>query len=189
MFEKMNEQRKKIIISEIQYWKQKKLLPAHYCDFLIALYARGNESEDELEITQSVLEKEKKRQGRIIGTLLILGVILSAGIFVFDKYPILMLGLSGMILMVFLLYPILNPIIRKSAILPFIYISSAMLLLSMSLKLWNVFFSDQSMLLVGLLILNCILWLFAGRFLKLLYFTLSGAIGILLITLFLITQF
>ena len=185
----MNEQRKKIIISEISYWKQKKLLPAHYCDFLIALYAQGNESEEDVEITESVLEKEKKRQSRIIGTLLLFTAILSVGIFMFDQYPILMLGSSGMILLVFLLYPIFNPAIRKSAILPFIYISSAMLLLAISLKIWTVFFSEQSMLLVGLLILNCALWLFAGRLLKLLYFTLSGAVGIILIIAFLIIQF
>ena len=185
----MNEQRKKIIISEINYWKQKKLLPAHYCDFLIALYAKGNGDEEDLNITKSVLEKEKKRQRGIVGALLLLVAILSVGLFVFDQYPILMVGLSGMILLVFLLYPIFKPTIRKSAILPFIYISSAILLLAMSLKIGRVFFSDQSMLLVSLLILNCILWLFAGRFLKLLYFTLSGAVGIILIVAFLIFQF
>lgn len=185
----MNEQRKKIIITEINYWKQKKLLPAHYCDFLIALYARGNENEEDVKITESVLDKEKKRQHRIIGALLLFVAILSIGLFMFDQYPILTLGLSGMILLLFLLYPIFNPVIRKSAILPFIYISSAMLLLAMSLKIWIVFFSNQSMLLVGLLLLNCTLWLFAGRFLKLLYFTLSGVVGIILITIFLIAQF
>ena len=41
----MNPQRKRMIISEIKYWKQNKLLPAHYCDFLITLYAKGRGSE------------------------------------------------------------------------------------------------------------------------------------------------
>ncbi len=39
----MNDRKKTLIISEIKYWKQNKLLPAHYCDFLIALYAQGEE--------------------------------------------------------------------------------------------------------------------------------------------------
>ena len=39
----MNPQRKRMIISEIKYWKQNKLLPEHYCDFLITLYAQGED--------------------------------------------------------------------------------------------------------------------------------------------------
>ena len=37
------------------------------------------------------------------------------------------------------------------------------------------------MLLIGLLMLNCVLWIFAGRRLQLLYFTISGVAGLLLI--------
>src|SRR4051812_44543873 len=37
----MDENRKQIIIKEIGYWKNNKLLPEHYCDFLMALYTEG----------------------------------------------------------------------------------------------------------------------------------------------------
>jgi hypothetical protein len=37
----MNEQRKKIITSEIEYWRRNNLLPSHYCDFLLNLYTEG----------------------------------------------------------------------------------------------------------------------------------------------------
>lgn len=58
----MNQQRKRIIISEIKYWKHNKLLPAHYCDFLITLYAQGEEgNQQEVKISESILVKEKRR--------------------------------------------------------------------------------------------------------------------------------
>ncbi|BAU27273.1 hypothetical protein DFP93_11335 [Aneurinibacillus soli] len=37
----MNEQKKKIIIGEIEYWRRTHLLPGKYCDFLLNLYTEG----------------------------------------------------------------------------------------------------------------------------------------------------
>ena len=37
----MSNQRKQIILNEITFWKQNKLLPEHYCDFLMTLYTEG----------------------------------------------------------------------------------------------------------------------------------------------------
>lgn len=37
-------QKTKIILQEIQHWKKNKLLPEHYCDFLITLYTEGSEN-------------------------------------------------------------------------------------------------------------------------------------------------
>ncbi len=185
----MNDHRKKIIISEIKYWKKNKLLPAHYCDFLITLYARGNEmDEEDGKVSTSILSKEKKKKNVLIIICLLLAFVLSVGLFMFEKYPSLLLGFTGIILSALLLYPVFNQSIKKSSALPFIYISSAMILLAMSFKLWTTFFYEVPMLLLGLLILNCVLWLFAGRKLKLLYFTLSGAVGIVFIIGFLIYQ-
>lgn len=184
----MNEHRKKIIISEIKYWKQKKLLPAHYCDFLIALYARGGEEEEEVKETSSFLSGKKKRENRMI-MMLFLFVVSFSVLLLLDIYPVLMLGLSGLFLLISLLYPIFRPAIRKSTVFPFIYIASALLLLAMSFKLWATFFGEQPLLLMGLLILNCMIWVVMGRYLKLLYFTISGLLGLILIAGFLILQF
>lgn len=131
----MNAQRKKIIMTEINYWKQNKLLPEHYCDFLITLYTQGNH-EQEISAEDAVLSKEKKK----INTRVIL--------------------------------------------IQFLYILIAFAVLGMSLKIWTLFFAGQMMLLVGFLIVNCLLWLLAGRLLKLLYFTISGAAGLVLIVVF-----
>ncbi|GAB2573182.1 hypothetical protein [Gracilibacillus alcaliphilus] len=39
----MKQDRKQIIISEIQHWKENQVLPEQYCDFLLALYSQGEE--------------------------------------------------------------------------------------------------------------------------------------------------
>ncbi len=40
----MNEKDKQVIITEINKWRQSKLLPAEYCDFLLNLYSAGTTS-------------------------------------------------------------------------------------------------------------------------------------------------
>ena len=45
----MSNQRIQIIIQEINYWKEHKILPDMYCDFLLALYTKG-EHETEVSI-------------------------------------------------------------------------------------------------------------------------------------------
>ncbi|MEH7391845.1 hypothetical protein V7164_16455, partial [Bacillus sp. JJ1474] len=45
----MNETRKKIIVNEIINWRKNRMLPEHYCDFLLALYTEGNEPENKKE--------------------------------------------------------------------------------------------------------------------------------------------
>jgi hypothetical protein len=38
------DQKTQTVINEIKYWKNNKLLPDHYCDFLITLYTEGSEN-------------------------------------------------------------------------------------------------------------------------------------------------
>ncbi len=184
----MNQQRKRIIISEIKYWKQNKLLPEHYCDFLITLYAQGA-GDDELAVkaSDSIFFKEKKKLNRTFIMLSLLAIVVSGGMFIITQYPGMTLAVAAAITFVFLLLTFRKKVNR--VVVPFLYILASFMLLAMSLKLWTVFFDGHTMLLLGLLMLNCALWLFAGRLLKYLYFTISGAVGLLLIIGFLLMSF
>lgn len=182
-------QRKKIIISEIKYWKKSKLLPEQYCDFLLALYSHGEEEVNKEEkFPASVLAKEKKKINRRILFLVLLSAISSASLFIVSNYPVIAVTIAAIFVIVLLSYAIRHDS-TQSAIYSFLYIASAFMLLAMSLKIWLVFFEGHTMLLIGLLLINCLLWLFTGRLLNLLYFTISGGAGILLIVGFLLTQF
>lgn len=63
----MDWQRKAIIVSEIKYWKDNRLLPEAYCDYLLALYTKGEEDEQAAGLTEN-----KKRQTEMVTLLFIL---------------------------------------------------------------------------------------------------------------------
>src|SRR5690625_4344381 len=48
---RMSAERKRIIIEEINYWKDHKLLPEEQCNFLLALYTQGEGQERHLQTT------------------------------------------------------------------------------------------------------------------------------------------
>ncbi|QTD41670.1 hypothetical protein [Sporosarcina sp. Te-1] len=177
----MNAQRKRIIITEIQYWKQNKLLPEHYCDFLITLYARGEEDgTEEMKGSKGILEHEKKtRVGRVIAISL-LTILVFGGMFLLKNYSVWPMSAAAVLATILLIISLGKSRV-SSNFTSLLYILSAFLLLGLSLKVWMIFFETETMLLIGLLVLNCVLWLFAGRLLKLLYFTISGSVGLLLI--------
>ena len=184
----MNPQRKRIIISEIKYWKQNKLLPEHYCDFLITLYAQGEGDNEFLaKPEEAIFVKEKKNVNRTIIQLTTLAILVCSSMFVLVQYPEITLTLATMLTFAFLLMTFRKKMNRSIA--PFLYILASFMILAISLKLWFVYFDGHTMLLLGLLMLNCSLWLFAGRLLKLLYFTISGTAGLLLIIGFLLISF
>ncbi len=183
----MNEQRKKVILSEIEYWKRNQLLPSHYCDFLSTLYTGGEEEEEETrKKNTSILAKEKRRKKSLIATLIGVSIVIAVVMYFMNDLSAILLGTAGIVLL--LGYTMLKSA-KKNNLLSISYVASAFLLLMMSLKLWSLYFDGQPMILVGLLILNCIMWLFAGRFLKLLYFTLSGSFGLIAIIFFIFYQF
>ncbi|MDO7488118.1 hypothetical protein Q5O89_24630 [Peribacillus frigoritolerans] len=51
----MDEMRKKIIIQEINSWKESRMLPEQYCNYLLALYCQG-----ELPPSKSIETGSKK---------------------------------------------------------------------------------------------------------------------------------
>ena len=123
----MNVNRKQIIISEIKHWKQSKLLPGHYCDFLITLYAQGEDDTEDEVIPNSVLIKEKRNLNTKIILLLLLVLASSASLFVFVQYPAVTIGLAFLIILVLLLLSIRKSV-AKSALLPGRYKSGSYLL-------------------------------------------------------------
>ncbi|MEK4024604.1 hypothetical protein [Sporosarcina sp. FSL W7-1283] len=188
----MTKEKKQIIISEIRYWKQNKLLPEHYCDFLITLYAQGEDPDEMVIKESSALHKEKKqlrtKQLMILLISLLLAGLVSVAMFLLKEYPIATLLAATVLSLLFLVISSGKLFIKKG-FAPFLYISMAFLLLMMSLKIWTAFFNGETTLLIGLLVLNCSLWLFTGRLMNLLYFTISGSLGLLTIVGFLILSF
>ncbi|MFD1926539.1 hypothetical protein ACFSFY_00430 [Sporosarcina siberiensis] len=183
----MNSKRKQIIMSEIVYWKQNKLLPEHYCDFLISLYAQGEEESIESIVPQSVIALEKNKLKRTLILLSVFALIASISMFIVSINPLITLGLSATLFLFYLFYAIRSTI-KKRQIAPFLYILSAFMLLLLSMKLWSFYFNENSIILIVFLTLNCFSWLIAGKSLKLTYFMISGIAGLLVITGFVVSM-
>ncbi|GGA32378.1 hypothetical protein [Psychrobacillus lasiicapitis] len=182
----MSVQRKQIILNEIAFWKKNKLLPEHYCDFLIALYARGEEVEDERKekSSQALLAKKKVNKTFLYVTLGFLTALLIVSLIIITTAAFIPIIAAGMAICLFL-YIAIKLAKTKSMMMPLLFVFSALLLLGVSFKVWDVYFVDYPLVLIGLMIGNCLLWLFSGLLMKLVYFSISGIIGTALILFYL----
>lgn len=178
----MSLQRKQIIMNEISFWKKNKLLPEHYCDFLLALYAQGENNGDEQteNSSKAVLAKKQKTKVILYTIVGLLTAILLASLFVATTAIFIPIILVAIAILSFL-YIAIKLVKNKSVMAPLLFVFSALLLLALSFKVWDIYFGDNPLLLIGLIFGNCLLWLFSGLLMKLVYFSISGILGILLI--------
>lgn len=182
----MSIERKKVILNEIAFWKHNKLLPEHYCDFLTALYAQG-EGEESEGINEGVLAKEAKRSKfKLITAISVIGLITLAllGSLVFITTAIIIpILLSGVAILAFT-YISIKQFDKISILSPLLLVFSALLLLGITFKVWEAYFITEPTILIIMIAVNCILWLLSGLRLKLIYFTISGIVGMILILLY-----
>jgi len=172
----MNETRKKIIVNEIIYWKKNHLLPEHYCDFLLALYTEGNQQ-------QELKEEKNKLHFWKNHYLFILLIPFTLFFIHFTELPInLQITFSIIVVLagiVFTLY-----YLRKGILLQIPLIASALILLLSSVEFISRLYPENGKFLYFTLVLNCFLWLFTGWKLKLLSFIISGALGMILLIIY-----
>ena len=178
----MSLQRKQIIMNEIAFWKKNKLLPEHYCDFLLALYAQGENQEDEQveKASKAVLAKKQKYKVILYSVVGLLTVLLLASLFVVTTTIFIPIILVAIAILSFL-YITIKLVKNKSVMAPLLFVCSALLLLGLSFKVWDIYFGDEPLVLIGLIFGNCLIWLFSGLLMKLVYFSISGILGLLLI--------
>lgn len=180
----MNEQRKKIVIAEIKYWKQSKLLPDHYCDFLLTLYS-GGEDEEDVTANDSMNEQAKASVWKRLFGVSVIGIVLLVAMFLMTSAP-LVPTLATISFAVVLFFGAKWLSREAYDARPVAWTIGSFLLLGASLHAWDVYFHDSLYVLIGFLVLNCLLWLSLGRRTKLLYFTISGFAGLGLIAIFLL---
>jgi hypothetical protein len=175
----MDEQRRKIITSEINYWKQNRMLPEHYCNFLLNLYTEGGSGQAEPTITRFFpLSK--------LLTLFMLG-LLSLSIFLF-YFTELSLILQTALMIIFGISSLITAgyLISKSFFEVIPLLASALVLLLTTVNASEILFPDKAYVLFFVTAVNCLLWLAAGMKWNLVSFKISGIAGliILFITIF-----
>ncbi|MEC5422232.1 hypothetical protein QGM71_01830 [Virgibacillus sp. C22-A2] len=167
------------IVKEINYWKAHKLLPDVYCDFLLALYTRGD--------TAEVSAQSIRSRNTILTVQMILLVLLLPFSFLViystQFHLILQLG----ILVLFFSYSCWMAVLLKKNNTIFFQVALviALLLLLFMSVITSQFLSDYKWLINILLPLNFLIWLLLGYKNHMKYLMFSSIIG-LLFTLFFI---
>lgn len=176
----MQEQRKNIILKEIAYWKESKMLPEHYCDYLITLYTEGMGVETE--------KKSKRNKWFLIFNTIYLALIpVSIYFFYFTELSFILQIAISLIFLFFLIGGLfLYNKNQQNVDIPAASIAIQFLLLSVAVVI--KFFAGEIIYLYIILYGNCFIWYMLGKKYKLLYFTLSAYIGVGLLTLIIIIK-
>ena len=167
----MDENRKQIIIKEIGYWKKNKLLPEQYCNFLLALYTEGTGLNEK--------SNKSKNEKKVFLWLLIIPIIVF--IVYFTELSLILQIVFAIVFILIGIYLIFY--LKRNGLLFHIpLIISALLLLYVSVELTLTNFPKSTIILYSILMVNCFIWLVGGWKFKQIYFTISGVLGLLLIT-------
>ncbi|WP_139148910.1 hypothetical protein [Alkalicoccus daliensis] len=173
------DERSKIIVQEINKWKESRLLPETYCEFLLSLYLEGDK---EATADPAVLKKRKwfnkKKTIFLLGAFLLLcTVIISAIIFALLPETGQIAGL-GIILIVCL--GIAGFYIKNKSPAAHIYIIlAAFISFIFTMTAVELFFDGARYALGAGVALLCSTWLAAGWKFRIAYLLISGGTGLL----------
>lgn len=175
----LNKQRKEVIIKEISYWKQSKLLPEHYCNYLLALYSEG---ENNVE-TESVINKRSYIKPFIAYTVPLFVPVM----FLVTYFTELSVELQMLLLMIFaLLSSVVYFFFRKEK--QYIHIPAiviAILLLYWNIMLLDYFHFTGNWYFVAIAI-HSSCWLSVGWKMKWHYFSVAAFISFICLLAFII---
>lgn len=176
----MSNQKKQIIMNEIKFWKQNKLLPEHYCDFLMTLYSEGNQHEEiEGKAKNAVRNVEKRRKLSMAVFFPIVAAVIVLLLFTI-QYEWVVIAVAGAFAACCLLGAIYFA--KKNNILAtMLQLATALSALGVTLKICTTYFAGNNEMLYVLLLVNCVFWLLSGIMLRIIYFTISGVLGIIVI--------
>jgi hypothetical protein len=179
---KMNNDKKNTIIKEIQYWKNSKLLPETYCDFLLALYTEGNQDEEDI-----IPNKNDIRKGITFfeGVLCSFLLFLLAATLLVIYFTELFFVLQMIIVVLFLVtsFVVTAYFIRKRAFYQVPLSLTFIQLLLVSIFMVEYFASGDRIWMGGIIVTNCFLWILAAGLHRIMYLLISGVVGLIIFVL------
>ncbi|HHW36906.1 MAG TPA: hypothetical protein GXX18_06640 [Bacillales bacterium] len=178
----MDEARKNIVLKEIKYWKEHRLLPEQYCDFLITLYTEGSETGQ--EVTEKKIFSFKSLIFQLINILIISLFVLTFIVIYFTELSIdLQIGLFTVFVGMSLGGAVFFYKKNHTSFFHIALITGILILFLSSVNTISTIFSGAQIGLIMIILLNCLIWVFLGFRLGIKYLTISGiASALLLIT-------
>lgn len=176
----MDSEKRKVIVREIEHWRRSKLLPEHYCDFLLNLYM------------DETVEREKKVGGISVQAiqnsrgyvwLLIFGSI-TAFCFLalhFNSFPIPM---QILLLAVGVLGCFVSGLVMKGKkpLLAYVLVGAgSAALLGLGVLLMQFYENDDPILLLAYVAFCSLMWIVIGAAARMHIFQFCGWIGLILV--------
>ncbi|NEU32379.1 hypothetical protein GN156_16640 [bacterium LRH843] len=170
----MDKKRKETIIKEIRYWKQSKLLPEQYCNFLLTLYTEGAEEPGSRKESSSLLTF-------LVSFVIFLFIVL---VIYFTEFSIAMQMAIGI---VFTIIIVLLAFRMKERVLSCLsFLLAAVLLYMLTIKIVLNVFSEPSFYVMLFTILHCAAWFIIGWVKRIHFFTIASVLGILVLLFFIL---
>lgn len=170
----MDQQRKQIIIKEIKFWKENRMLPEQYCDYLLSIYSEG-----ELKDNSHTIGYHKL--WALLGVLPLLMIPIVTYLLYFTE---LSLNLQILIFLSVFIFLVVNAVLLASKKLIWrhiTYLVIAIIFLELLLEVVGAFINLSTAVLGIILFVNCTLWIIIGFLKKLTYFIYSG-VGLIILT-------
>lgn len=166
--------KRKIIIREIEQWRKSKLLPEHYCDFLLNIYLEDRSSQGKvsfLGITPAAIKNSNWKIWVIIFGLIAV-ISLTALNFTAFNLP-MQIGVS--LLFLFVCYALgslqrMNEPLRAQML----FGVASLFLLFIGVYLFRLYHIYDSVLVVGFVVLCSLVWLLTGLLSRFILFQLCG---------------
>lgn len=176
----MSNPKKKIILNEIMFWKQNKMLPEHYCDFLMTLYSEGNRQEEVTGKSKNAVINVEKRKNRSVSMFFPISAIVMLLLLFTMQFEWVVMAVAA----VFAAGCLIGAIYfakRNHLMAVMLQLATALTILGVTLKVSTTYFAGNNEMLYIILIVNCVFWLLSGIMLKIIYFTISGILGLIAI--------
>lgn len=172
----MENSKTEIIIKEIKYWKEHRLLPEHYCDFLLTLYTEGDESKQN---TKNFSLKSMLFHFWIYFLIAQLPITFLVIYFTEMSYVLQMF-----LFLIFIVISIVSAWFLYKNNSKYVHIPmivGALISFLVSVHFIGYTFPDQKLIMLFNILVNCILWIVLGIKMKMSYFVISGGIGAIIL--------
>ncbi|KIL48555.1 hypothetical protein KP77_23420 [Jeotgalibacillus alimentarius] len=173
----MDKKRKEVIVNEIQYWKQNRLLPESYCDYLINLYTSGEY--EETDETKAV-EKPDRKANIFVAGFSLAGSLLTIIALLFGDLALALQAIISILVSAGIMIVSFRPG-ASPAVKIFSRIAAAFIILLFSIELWRFMYDGDTNMLYLIIGIQCLIWAVAGLSSKQHYFTVSGVLGVIVL--------
>lgn len=167
---RISKEKTKIIINEINYWKEHRLLPDRYCDYLLALYSQGGE----IKVAEG--RRKKQRIAFVYFSLILVMLVVVSTLFIFYNY----LQLQFLLLAFGLIFSGMGIIFFRPNQQPISFIgwiSFLLFLLQLSILLSQLYFNPLTVIIMASI--QFVLWSIIGHMRKDRILRMVGLIALL----------